>query len=207
MSGGLPQRATGQRRRRRIEEDTAVAQPSSHSTPSAAAEATDHLQGQSASFAPDLSLVEHRHAAENGANYEYLDHPADVQLHAWGSTLEVAFEGAALAMYNYMTPLSGLTPDTGLARTFHAEAHDLHSLLFGFLDELLFVFSTELLVCCSLTVTHLDREKWTITAEGQGEKFDRQRHAIGTEIKAITYSAMQIREVPGDAEVFVIVDI
>jgi SHS2 domain-containing protein len=41
----------------------------------------------------------------------------------------------------------------------------------------------------------------------RGEKFDRQRHECGTEVKAITYSAMQIREKEGDAEVFVIVDI
>lgn len=39
--------------------------------------------------------------------------------------------------------------------------------------------------------------------------FDRAKHASGTEIKAITYSAMQVNEatVLGDAEVFVIVDI
>jgi hypothetical protein len=41
----------------------------------------------------------------------------------------------------------------------------------------------------------------------RGEKFDRQRHECGTEVKAITYSAMQIRQAEGDAEVFVIVDI
>ena len=43
----------------------------------------------------------------------------------------------------------------------------------------------------------------------RGEKFDRQTHTCGTEIKAITYSAMQITEKTeeGDAEVFVIVDI
>jgi len=41
----------------------------------------------------------------------------------------------------------------------------------------------------------------------EGEKFDRGKHASGTEVKAITYSNMQIRERPGDAEVFVIVDI
>ncbi len=46
-------------------------------------------------------------------------------------------------------------------------------------------------------------------ASRRGEKFDRQRHASGTEIKAITYSAMQVTErtEEGDAEVFVIVDI
>ena len=41
----------------------------------------------------------------------------------------------------------------------------------------------------------------------QGQLFDRKQHACGTEIKAITYSAMQIRETDDDAEVFVIVDI
>ena len=44
-------------------------------------------------------------------------------------------------------------------------------------------------------------------AHRAGGSFDRQRHASGTEVKAITYSAMQINEKPGDAEIFVIVDI
>lgn len=40
-----------------------------------------------------------------------------------------------------------------------------------------------------------------------GETFDRQKHASGTEVKAITYSAMDVREQGDDVEVFVIVDI
>ena len=42
----------------------------------------------------------------------------------------------------------------------------MQSLLFAFLDELLFTFHTEFLVCKELTVTQLDREDWKITAEG-----------------------------------------
>eukprot|EP00891_Asterochloris_glomerata_P000144 jgi/Astpho2/144/Aster-04609 len=83
----------------------------------------------------------------------------------------------------------------------------MHSLLFAFLDELLFKFHTEMLVCTKLRITKLDRKAWKLTAEGSGGPFDRQRHASGTEVKAITYSAMQINEKPGDAEIFVIVDI
>lgn len=49
--------------------------------------------------------------------------------------------------------------------------------------------------------------KGSLPAGRKGERFRRGEHASGTEIKAITYSAMQIREEPGDAEVFVIVDI
>mmetsp|Transcript_49 Transcript_49/g.132 ORF Transcript_49/g.132 Transcript_49/m.132 type:complete len:111 (-) Transcript_49:302-634(-) len=110
-------------------------------------------------------------------------------------------------MFNYMTPLEGITPDTALTRTIHAEGHDMQSLLFAFLDELLFLFSTEFLVCKQIRVHGLDRSAWTVSATGTGEIFDRSRHVSGTEIKAITYSAMQIVESETSSEVFVIVDI
>lgn len=40
-----------------------------------------------------------------------------------------------------------------------------------------------------------------------GEVFQRGKHEAGTEIKAITYSAMQIRQQNDEVEVFIIVDI
>jgi len=95
-----------------------------------------------------------------------------------------------------------------------ATGHDLHSLLFSFLDELLFGFATESFACAALAVTCLVRgggeakTPWTLTAVGKGEAFDRERHAAGTEVKAITYSAMRVDEEEGRAaEVWVIVDI
>ena len=47
---------------------------------------------------------------------------------------------------------------------------------------------------------------WSLMCR-RGAIFDRGKHLQGTEVKAITYSAMQILEREGDAEVFVIVDI
>mmetsp|Transcript_36861 Transcript_36861/g.51192 ORF Transcript_36861/g.51192 Transcript_36861/m.51192 type:complete len:213 (+) Transcript_36861:273-911(+) len=141
------------------------------------------------------------------SNYEYLDHTADIQLHSWGGTLEEAFEGCALAMFNYMTPLSGVSVDETLTRSYTVQAHDMQSLVFAFLDELLFVFSTELLVCREIKVSTIDRSSWTVTAVGQGECFSPATHEQGTEVKAITYSAMQIHERNDRSEIFVIVDI
>lgn len=92
-------------------------------------------------------------------------------------------------------------------RTVISEGHDLESLLYAFLDELLFEFCTTFFVAKEIKITEFDRQAWRIQADCRGEVFDRSRHESGTEIKAITYSAMQIREAEEDAEVFVIVDI
>ena len=106
---------------------------------------------------------------------------------------------------------------------FEVEAHDMQSLLFAFLDELLFNFHTSMLVCRQIQVGTIDRVNWRVKGVGRGEKFVDGVHEQGTEIKAITYSAMQIAErgggkgtevLPCDgrgggsaAELFVIVDI
>ena len=46
----------------------------------------------------------------------------------------------------------GIKVDESLSRSFHAEGHDIQSLLFNFLDELLFIFHTEFFVACELEV-------------------------------------------------------
>lgn len=75
------------------------------------------------------------------AKYEYLDHPADVQIHAWGDNLREAFEQSAMGMFGYMTDLE--TVDVEEVRELEAEAEDLQGLLFHFLDECLFIFACE----------------------------------------------------------------
>jgi SHS2 domain-containing protein len=72
-------------------------------------------------------------------------------------------------------------------------------------------------VCRRIQLQKIDRENWKVKGVALGERFVDGVHEQGTEIKAITYSAMQIvekgrggTETPGgghDAELFVIVDI
>jgi len=52
-----------------------------------------------------------------------------------------------------------------------------------------------------------DQSEVIISARGFGETFQLGKHPQGTEVKAITYSAMQIHESDGFSEVFVIIDI
>ena len=149
--------------------------------------------------------------------YEYLDHPADVQIHAWGADLREAYEQAATAMFGYMTEIE--TVEMKEVREVEAEADDLQGLLFHFLDECLFVFSCDpYFIPRKVVIT-----EWVIDGDGDGgggdgggmkvcarlygEEFQLGKHPQGTEVKAITYASMQVYNEPNQHEVFVIVDI
>ncbi|KAB1268945.1 Protein archease [Camelus dromedarius] len=114
--------------------------------------------------------------------YEYLDHTADVQLHAWGDTLEEAFEQCAMAMFGYMTDTGTVEP----LQTVEVETQEK--------------FYAE------VKVLNIDQRNFKLRSIGWGEEFSLSKHPQGTEVKAITYSAMQVynEEKP---EVFVIIDI
>ncbi|GJQ09687.1 hypothetical protein GpartN1_g1478.t1 [Galdieria partita] len=131
---------------------------------------------------------------DNLSGYEYLDHTADVQIHCWGSSWETVFEAAGLALFGYMTDLKAVRPDPVVGSVhIRAQGHDVYSLLYKFLDECLFQYGANYIILCQLKVTRVQLDDtFVVEAIGQGEVFDPHRHPQGTEIKAITYSAMQI---------------
>ena len=123
-----------------------------------------------------------------------LDHTADIQLHSWGDSLEEALEQVALAMFSYITDLDRVSIDPSRTESFEVSGHDWDSLLFNFLDELLYRFSANEFVPRDLSVTEVDRVRFRLRVTAYGEGFTLTKHVQGTEVKAITYSAMQIFE-------------
>ncbi|CAH1773629.1 unnamed protein product [Owenia fusiformis] len=144
--------------------------------------------------------------ATDECKYEYLDHTADVQLHAWGDDLKEAFEQCAVSMFGYMTELN--TVDMVDKKEIEASSDDMAGLLFQFLDECLFVFSCDpYFIVKKVRINEFNKENFTIKATCYGEEFDLDKHPQGTEVKAITYSNMQIYDKEDQHEVFVIIDI
>lgn len=141
--------------------------------------------------------------------HEYLDHTADVQVHAWGEDLREALEQAVVAMFGYITELPTVEMTSMLEVT--AEAEDLEGLLFHLLDEFLYSFSAEPnFVARKVTIVQFDRAPtFRVRARGFGEAFRLGKHPQGTEVKAITYSAMRVTECDERCrvDVLVIVDI
>ena len=145
-------------------------------------------------------------------DWEHLDHTADVQFHAWGAGLEAALENLALCFFDYVTELATIDEDAAAAASFDVAGNDLDAFVFRFLDELLYRFSAEAAACRTVAVTLAPRTvpdaPYAATVATTGERFDLAKHPQGTEVKAITYSNMQVHTAPdGRVDIFVIVDI
>lgn len=121
---------------------------------------------------------------------------ADMAFEAFGSSLNELFENAALAMFEVMTDTTSVKPT--IKKTIRVKSEDLKALLFDFLSEALFLKDSEYLVFSQykVKIEKLPQSKgYSLQAEFSGEKWDRNRHEIRTEVKAMTYSEMEIEEI------------
>ena len=141
--------------------------------------------------------------------YEYLDHTADVQLHSWGDTLKESFEQIAMSMFGYMTEIDKIKMKSEQEIEILLDAEDdILNLVFKWLDEWLFVFSAEpFFIPRKIVITEFDAERGYVKATGYGEQFDINKHPQGTEVKAITYSNMQVHKDKPTNDIYVIIDI
>lgn len=129
------------------------------------------------------------------AGFEFREHTADVQVRSWGPTLEEAFSQTAYSLMETITPnLRKITPKIEKKITIKAE--DKEALLIDFLSEFLYIFDVEELVFSYILVEKIERSKdfYKLQAILKGEKFDSKKHEIGIEVKAITYSFLNIEE-------------
>jgi SHS2 domain-containing protein len=141
--------------------------------------------------------------------YEYLDHTADVQLHSWGETLKESFEQLAVSMFGYMTEIEKVQMTTKHEIEIHMDAEDdVLNLVYKWLDEWLFNFSAEpFFIARKVVIDEFEPEKGYIKATGYGEQFSLDKHPQGTEVKAITYSNMQVHKDKPTNDIYVIIDI
>lgn len=95
-----------------------------------------------------------------------------------------------------------------------ADCPTLSRLLYGFLDEVLFLFSCDpCLAMRSLEIVSLTAGSaagsYSLSARCFGEEYRREKHGSRTEIKAVTYSNLRIVQdaTDGQTHVYVIFDI
>lgn len=144
----------------------------------------------------------------NDMGFRFLEHTADVRVQSWGKSLEVAFEQMAYGLMVTITPdLDKISLKKEMKIKITAE--DIEALLFDFLSEFLFIFDVEELVFNEIKVLSIKErgQDYKLEAILKGEKFNKDKHDIGTEVKAITYSFLEINEKEDKVEIIMVFDI
>ncbi len=121
--------------------------------------------------------------------YEYFEATADVGLKAYGKDLNEAFENAGLAIFNIISDTSGI--DALKEIEFEVTSEDEVSLLYDYLEELLFYHEVEFMLFSEFHV-EID-ENLHLKAKIIGEEIDWDKHERKTEIKAITFHKMDVK--------------
>ena len=140
--------------------------------------------------------------------FRFLDHTADVQVECWGSSREEAFSQCALSLMTVITPdLKKITQS--VEKEIWVKAEDKEALLFDFLSELLYIFDVDELVFNDIWVVYINGTQlgFEMKAIMKGEPFDREKHETGTEVKAITYSFMELNETTEKTTIKIVFDI
>ena len=121
-------------------------------------------------------------------NYEYFDVTADIGFKAYGKTLNEAFENAGLAIFNIISNTENISPKKEI--TFEITSEDEVSLLYDYLEELLFYHEVEFMLFSQFQV--IIGDNLHLKAIIRGEEINWDKHERKTEIKAITFHKMNI---------------
>ena len=129
---------------------------------------------------------------------------SDVAFIAYGKDLNELFANAALAMFEVMINSKQIEPK--VERKVKVKGDDLLSLLFEWLNELLFYYGAENLAFSKFEVK-VDEKNFGLAATCYGEKINPEKHETKTEVKACTMHKMKIEKVNNIWQAQVILDI
>lgn len=121
-------------------------------------------------------------------NYEYFEVTADIGFKAYGKNLNEAFENAGKALFNIITDTDDVVPKKDAS--FEVTSEDEVSLLYDYLEELLFLHEVEFMLFSEFHVEIDDGLHLKAIVKGEGIDWD--RHERKTEVKAITFHKMGV---------------
>lgn len=128
----------------------------------------------------------------NMTAFETFEHQADIGIRGFGSTVEEAFEHAAMALYSVMVNLSQV--ENTLRREIVVAAPDHELLLVEWLNGLLAASGMDNLVFSRFQVT---MEAGALRGTAWGEPVDLTKHETNVEVKGATYHRLSVMQRDG----------
>jgi len=121
--------------------------------------------------------------------FEILEHTADIGIAAYGKNKREVFINAAKGMFEIIAG-ENKTLKENFCDKIKLEADNLEGLLFAWLNELLYISETKLVILNKFEIKDLSNDK--IEAEVGGAKINPPSVKIEKEIKAVTYHRLEI---------------
>lgn len=122
--------------------------------------------------------------------FRILEHPADVGIEAWGRSTAAAFEHAARGLLSVLADCSTVEPT--VRREVVVNGSDSENLLVRWLSELLYLFDGERFLPADLEIVALSEN--ALRAIVLGERVDPGKHSLRSDVKAITYHQLRVKE-------------
>lgn len=117
---------------------------------------------------------------------------ADVAFEASGNSLEELFESCALATMQVMADLK--TVDRDIKKEIKIKSDSIEQLLRKFLDELIFIKDSELLLFSKFDADIKKNSSYELRVTALGEKLDMKKHKLGVDVKATTMHMFEVKK-------------
>lgn len=140
------------------------------------------------------------------SSYTFLEHTADVLFQAEAPSLGELFEQCGLALQE--TQVDQKLVESKQKTIISGENKDVESLLFDFLDDLVFYKDSEQLVFNKFKIKIKEKNGvYHMTCDAFGEKLDIKKHNPKVDIKAITMHMFEVKKTKNGWWAQVLVDI
>ena len=107
---------------------------------------------------------------------------------AYGKSLPEAFANAAYGLFSLIVEPNQVKEKE--SRKVTVQAQDAESLLFNWINELIYLFEVERLLFKSFSITEFTGQGLEATC--WGEKYDPSRHQLKTGVKSATYHMLKV---------------
>jgi SHS2 domain-containing protein len=135
--------------------------------------------------------------------YKYLEHTADVKFIAEGTTIEEAFLESVKALKDSIC--GDIKIIEQIEKEIRIKGRSLENLLYKFLEEFLVLLDSESFLLSSVSDLKIDKEGFILTAKAKGD--NAENYHFTNDVKAVTYSQMEIQETKEGFSCTVVLDV
>ncbi|HLC57483.1 MAG TPA: archease [Candidatus Nanoarchaeia archaeon] len=121
--------------------------------------------------------------------YKIIEHTADVMFEVYGKSLNELFENSAIAVTDVVVERGSLK--SVIKKEIKLENEKIDNLLFDFIEELIYLKDAEGLLFKRFSAAVSGNK---LKAVCFGDKIDREKHDLKTDVKAITLHKFELKK-------------